>query len=496
MKPDVKTIPLAGYAPDLDPAAPGVFSYCLGVEPTMKGWRLQRSKSTITATSMAAFTSGSFILDGLFSVITDGTVVHHVAIYDAGAAKYKLYRGANGGTLTDASRAGQYTFAGTENFVFCQYGNYTLATNLIDVLQIRDASGTGAFADSAATGIPKAKIAVTWGNPSAQRVMLLYYNDGSAYPDGWWTSSFGGPADVWTPNIATGAANGRLIGAGPLTCGIAFRDTIVAFSGRSMWIGRMADPPILVSWEQISDDIGCVGPYAATVVDGILYWVSAQGVFFYDGTYPQRLPIAIQEEIATAVFNSTAQQLIHVVAHGRRLRLRIAVRTGGYTSSLAISKLYSMHIVNNKVGLHGTAAPSSTSYQLAMDNSRIAYLVAGGEATVQADQDTPVAASLTDLYGFGLPYMGSDKGETQINGVIPRFASAPTTYKCTPYYGRTMAETLGSTGVATTVTATPWRADVVQTANWHAPRFHFSSNGTDDPEVLDVSVIADRVGAQ
>ena len=135
--PNLATIPLVGYAPDLDPQTPGVFSYCNGIESTSRGWRLVR-KLNVSGTTTGQLAAGSYVLNAFVSDVVSGTEVRHLALYDANVSKYKLYADI-GGTLTDKSAGGDYN-ASSESFSFCQWLNYTLATNLLDVVQYRDAS--------------------------------------------------------------------------------------------------------------------------------------------------------------------------------------------------------------------------------------------------------------------------------------------------------------------------------------------------------------------
>ncbi len=491
------TIPLIGYAPDLDPATPGVFSYCQGVESTSRGWKIIRNTTGI-ATS-ASLNAGSYILDGFVASIVDGTEVRYVTAMDASATKYKAYLDVSG-TLTDKSVSGAYTVAGTETFSFCQYGNLTVMTNLVDAVQYRDASTSNLFAATGATNIPKAKICVTWGNPSAPRVMLLDYNDGTHYPDGWWTSANGGPLASWGPVVADGSANGRLLGAGPIRCGIAYGDDIIAWGDRSMWRGT-ADATLVVAWTRITDEMGCCGPWAAKVINGVLYFVGDQGLFTYDGTFPRKAVFPIQSEIiATVAGLGTSKRLVGVVADGSGQRLQVVLRANGYVPTTAPSKWYLINLLaGGRTSLRG--APSVNAFQLAMDRKYMATCAAtagaSGAIALNQEDTRPYGAALTDLFGFGLNFIGDNHEDTRIGGVIPRFITAPSSYSCTDYYGPTMVTALSNTLAAVTVSATPWRADFQQSARWHAPRLYFTTSGlggATDFECVDVAIIAKPAG--
>lgn len=489
------TLPLRGHAPDLDPSMPGVFSYCSGVEPTKRGWRVQRVLTALYATSGAAFASGSYILDGLISELPDGTEVAHAAIFDFNANKTKLYANVST-TLTDKSRAANYTKStGTNftNFSFCQFGNYTLATNLVDILQIRDASTTNVFADSSATGIPKAKICVSWGPPTSLRVMLLHYNDGTDYPDGWWSSHLGGPTASWVTDIATGAANGRLNGAGPIRCAVAYGDDIIAFSDRQMWFGQVSIPYI-VKWTKVASDVGCCGPYAAKVINGVLYWVGLQGVFAWAGQGIQKLDIPIQRNVsALIVAASTLARNVHVTGDATTRRLLIGIRTGVFGANAQIQPWFSVNLDTNQVGVLTTSRDSgATIVSQAYDRNKAAY-IASGEAVIAFEGTTKYQATIAESIGFGLSHLGNNIGEHKNVMVIPRFLTAPDSYRMTDYYGPHSADVTHAATALDVTSSQEWRANIIMTARWHAPRLFFAT-ATNDMEVAEVDLVDVQTG--
>lgn len=488
----ISRIPLIGYAPDLDPSTPGVFSYCKGMESTTRGWKLIRGidLDSYTSVNLAA---NSYVLDGFTGNLVDGTFVRVLGVYDAAAAAYKLYRATASsgvGGLGNKSRAANYS-TGIDGFSYCMYGNYVLATNLTDVLQIVDASTTNLFADSVATGIPKAKLCCTWGPPSSPRVMLLHYNDGTLYVDGWWTSHQGGPTAAWTPDIATGAANGRLLGAGPIRCAVAFQDSIVVFGDRQMWLGQFVGPPAVVQWTRITDEIGCVGKDAAKVVNGTLYFVGDQGLYQWAGSgIPQLTQFPIQTEIRDTLAGlGTSKKLAALASDGTGQRLQVVLRQNCYGVTSSISKWYLINLLNGRVGLSGT---TNLPFQLVLDRKINVYsaatAVAGGYlATYVETPAVPYSATVGEQFGFGLNYLGAEKGDTKLQTVMPRFMVAPSSYQFTDYYGPTM-NAVSSTTTPQTVSASPWRADCLLTARYHAPRFYLANAAAVDVEIVDVSI--------
>lgn len=491
------TIPLIGYASDLDPTMPGVFSYSKGMVATERGWRMRWHPSTIATATLG---STDYLLDGAVGNITDGTIVGHFARYDVSASKVKLYR-LNGSSLSDASRGSNYALSGI-NWTFCNYGNYQLACYLSEPVQIRDASGSGAFADSAATGIPKAAICVTWGPPTSPRVMLLNYNDGTAYYDGWWTSHQGGPTAAWTVDVATGAVNGRLLGAGTLTCAVAFGDDVIAWSDTQMWYGKFVGPPFICEWRRLSDRIGCVGPYAATVINNVAYWVSERGLFQFSSGGLQKVAAPIQNDIVTRlnIGNAVTNTLrsTQVVSDRTGQYLYVVFRPSAIDSNTKINTYaIGINLANNKVGVltDGQRLWMGRGYSLIIDNADGGST--GGTTLYREITDEHYHAVANDSYGFGLNYIGSNKGDTRLLDVIPRFITAPYSYTMTDYFGPTLSEAT-TAATAVSVTATPWRANITKSARWHAPRFAFVnySGAIYNMEVADVLLNVEKSGNQ
>lgn len=109
----------------------------------------------VTATLTAQSTAGT-TLRSWCGLVNSGTGVGYVG------TTTKIYSSADGLiTFTDRSKGGGYTSTATD-WSFEQYGNITIASNGVDAMQYRDATGGGAFADIAAA--PIAKIVVVQSN--------------------------------------------------------------------------------------------------------------------------------------------------------------------------------------------------------------------------------------------------------------------------------------------------------------------------------------------
>lgn len=156
---------LTGFAPDLDPAIPGVLTDCDNIVPTTRGLSSGASLVSSGYPALAGVPTSAFVAE-----LLDGTkrtfAATSAAIYEASA-----------GAWVDRSRVGGYS--GTNRTRFCVFGNQVLSTNRTQA--INQAAPGGSFADIA--GAPTASILVA----AAGFVVALNIN-GMALgdvPDGW-----------------------------------------------------------------------------------------------------------------------------------------------------------------------------------------------------------------------------------------------------------------------------------------------------------------------
>lgn len=175
-------VPLTGFAPDLDPATPGVLTDCDGIVPTVQGLSAAASLAPTGLPALAGAPIGAYATQ-----LLDGTKRFFASTATA------IYEGA-GTSWTNRSRVGGYT--GTQRHRFAVFGNVVLASNRSEVIQA--ASAGASFADIATA--PKAAILVSVNG----FVMALDTTDATYgdRPDGWWASGIRDHT-LWTPSLAT-----------------------------------------------------------------------------------------------------------------------------------------------------------------------------------------------------------------------------------------------------------------------------------------------------
>jgi hypothetical protein len=268
-------IPFVGFAPDLDPATPGVITDCDDLLPTVRGFKSMPAQVATTYPALAAECLGAAIV-----VKLDATTRLFAG------TDTKLYEGASTSWTDVSVGAGTYT-SGEKRWRFAQFGNTTIATNYLDAMQ---SSSSGAFAN--VTG-PKAKCI----DAAAGFVMVADTNEGTygAQSDRWWCSAFQDASD-WTPAVATQCTTGRLIESpGPIRAMKALGSDFVAYKDRAMFLGRYVGSPAVFEWTQLPGEIGAAAQEAVVSVGSQHIFVGYEDIYIFDGSRPVAIGAPIKK---------------------------------------------------------------------------------------------------------------------------------------------------------------------------------------------------------
>ena len=269
---------LLGFAPDVDPTTPGIWTECRNIIPFEAGFMGAPTGAATTAPALAAACRGAGVMQRLDDTrrIFAGT-------------QTKLYE-LTGSVWTDRSAGGgSYTGSVDSRWSLCQFGDTSIASNLVDAMQ---ASTTGVF--SAIAGAPKAKIVVSATN---NFVIAFNTNDGTygVSPDRWWCCAQSNQTD-WVPSVATGATTGRIIATpGSITAALPLGDYVVAYKLRGVYLGSFVGSPVQWQWPLVpaSSDCGAVGQDAVCDMGGVHFIVGDEDFWLFDGTRP----VSIGDEV-------------------------------------------------------------------------------------------------------------------------------------------------------------------------------------------------------
>lgn len=480
---------LSGFAPDLDPATPGVLTDCDAIIPSTQGLAAANSAISAGYPALADTPKSAFVAE-----LLDGSkrtfVATSTAIYEAVSSAW-----------TDRSRVGGYT--GTNRTRFCVFGNVVLSANRSEV--IGQASAGGAFADIA--GAPTASILV----PAAGFVVALNINGmtlGDA-PDGWGCCALRDQTN-WTPSVATQSAAGRLLDSpGAITAGAALGSDVVAYKNNSMYLGRYVGPPLIWQWVRIPGDIGCSGAESVVVVGTQHFFVGPSDLYVFDGTVPRPIGGATFASTATPVrewffanLNAEHREKIVAVADpARDLVYFYFPSNASSDGSLDMALIYNYRTDRwGKWEIGITAAVQYSSGQTTYDGLGALYSTYDDLPNISydspfwlADSTVPGVFIGTTLYSLtGTPGAAfvetGDFGDltdyTMLRRVTPRFRTDPASATATNFY----RDSLGTAVTQdSTIAMSLKRFDFRRVSRWH--RVRIDTTGAMSLDGLDINLV-------
>lgn len=174
-------------------------------------------------------------------------------------------------TWTDRSVGGGYS---ATDWCFAQFGNYALATNGTDQIQVRDATTANAFANLGGSPPSTAKILVVQSNI----VVAFNINSGAHC----WASSDVANHAEWAAGEAV-TSTPILQRPGPITAAIAFRDEIIVFKKSSIYRMRYVGAPVYWTVDLVADGIGADDKDSVLACGDLLLFGGSFGNYIFDG---------------------------------------------------------------------------------------------------------------------------------------------------------------------------------------------------------------------
>lgn len=461
-------VELAGFAPDVDPTTPGILTDCDNVVPSTQGLCAGNSRVSAGYSALSGACTGAYV-----AKLLGGTK----RLFAGTSAA--LYEG-SGGSWTDQSAGGGYT--GTNRWRFCQFGDYTLATNKSQAIQV--SPGSGAFAAIATA--PKALSIFT----VAGFVMALNYDNGSDVPDGWYCSGLMDHT-IWTPAVATQCANGRLVETpGAIVGGAALGSQAVAYKATSMFLGTYQGGGAIWTWQRVPGDIGCASQEAIVSVQTLHFFIGPSDFYSFDGTVPRSIGAPVREWFFADLNRTYQDKIIGVADPARDLVYWY------YPSTASASGACDSVLIYNYRKDQWGRADASIEAAVEYSYGQTTYDGLGGsystyedlpdisydspfwlaDSTVPAIFDT--AHTLQSLTGDpGASYwvtgaIGDQTEYTFVSRVSPRWRYTPTAGSMLNYYRDSLSDT--PTGDAVALMSRN-RFDCLRDARYHSFRFEFTS---------------------
>jgi hypothetical protein len=398
--------------------------------------------------------------------------------------------------------SGPYT-GGTNRWRFAQFGNASLAVNASDLLQ--QSISTGNFADVATS--PKASIVeVVQGF-----VFLLNTNDPTygVNPHGWWCSGLYDQTN-WTPAQSTQCARGVIVDTpGAITAGRALGTNIVVFKKTSMYYGSYQGPPVIWAMNLVSPIVGtpcqeCV----VSVGTSLIFLGSDFQVYSFDGTRP--VPIgndvfAWLRSNWSPLYQSSVQSFKDVprgliywyfcsASNSTGIPDKCLVfnyLTGKFGRADAVVEA-TCQAVSGQITWDGMGALSGVTTWDTLPkipyNSSYWSQAAINPAIVDTTHTLQLLTGASINSSITTGWFGDDSDFTYIQGILPRFDTAPQTCSASA----ALVKVLGTT--PTYVTLPPWYDGEIAcdfSSRWTSITLNF----TGDHEILGAMPRMESAGA-
>lgn len=257
---------LLGWGPDLDPTTPGVLVDMQKVIPTSKGFRviefndvLAQLDSTYVIRTMAVGAGTSI------SAVHAVVAAYHSTTTNSTCTLLELSGGS--GTVRGTYTAGPYT----SPVMFRQFDNEMYAVR--HGSPMKRAARASDF--TAVSGAPECTLL------ESTRDFLIAFNTTAGYD--WHCCAIGNALD-WNLSVSNQCVRGEFFDkAGPVVCASRNGEYVIAFTRSQTYLGRYVGAPEVWQWEQISRDVGCVGPEAACETPYGTCWIGRNDIYVYNG---------------------------------------------------------------------------------------------------------------------------------------------------------------------------------------------------------------------
>lgn len=466
-------VPLLGFQPDLNPDTPGVMTECRHIIPYEQGFLGAPVGTPANAAALSAYCRGARVITKLDETrrIFAGT-------------QTKLYE-LTGTTWTDRS-AGSYVGSLDSRWKFAQFGDTTIASNLVDDMQ---SSTTGAFA--AIAGAPKAKTIVSASN---NFVIAFNTNDASfgVSPDRWWCCAQNDQTN-WAPSVTTGATSGRLIATpGQIQAAATLGDYVVAYKSRGIFLGSFVGAAS-GSWQWTlvrgSNQAGCVGVDAVVDIGGAHFIVGPDDFWLFDGTSAVSIGQGIRDWFRLNVSQTylyrtqvefDAQRNVIWVSYVSKnnfvgnndacLAFHLPTKKWGADNFPVEAFLTFTSPATTIDGLNAFASTIDTLPDIPFDSS---YWLAGARNFGFFDslhRLSTKSGTCADS-GFSTGDIGADQILTLLDYVRIRFFQTPLTGECVHRWRENSGDDLQD---GTTETMHDSRFEFHNTARWHRLQFNFT----------------------
>jgi hypothetical protein len=390
--------------------------------------------TSVTLTSSASFPATGTLLIGseLMTYTGNNTTTNVISGLGRGAGGTTDAEHTDGVTVTDASD--YVAWGNASSFgVIIDPGQWRL-TNFGQKLLALIFDSVAVEWDPSAADALNTRATLITNAPTASRDMLVSTSDrhlcffGTETTIGTTGSQddmfirFSDQEDIntYTPTAVNTAGTQRLADGSKIIGTLRGRNGNYIWTDTAMFTMRFIGAPFTFGFEQVGTNCGLISQHAAIEVDGIIYWMSEDSFFYFDGSAVKKLPCLV-EDYVFGDLNNDAELIVYAGVNDKF----------------------------NEVSWFYPSGSSTTCNRSVTYNTRDSQNIPGG-VWVTNDGSLLKRTTWVDQGVFGAPYATSyDTTETPTQGSLSGVGAGATTY----YAQETGTDQVKSGGATTAIAA-------------------------------------------
>ena len=175
-------------------------------------------------------------------------------------------------------------------------------------LTTRASTGTSGFSTSANPTATR----VTLVSPTTRHLIHLgtetVIGDTSTQDDMFIRFSDQEDINDYTPTAINSAGSQRLQDGTKIMGALKAKETILVWTDNALYTMKFIGAPFTFGFEQVGTNCGLIGKNAAVEIDGMAFWMSANGFFMFDGTV-KSLPCSVEDYVYDQADTTKGQQV-------------------------------------------------------------------------------------------------------------------------------------------------------------------------------------------
>jgi len=296
------------------------------------GGNLLVGATSVVLTSSASMPATGTLLIGteLIDYTANDTSTNTISGMSRGSSGTTDAEHTDGATVTDATNYtgwGSNTAAGVildpGQWRITNFGQKLLALIYNSVVVEWDPSAAGAISN------PNRATLVS-GAPTASRDMLVSTPDrhlcffgtettiGSTSTQDDMFIRFSNQEDIntYTPTATNTAGTQRLADGSKIIGTLRGRNGNYVWSDTAMFTMRFIGAPFTFGFEQVGTNCGLISQHGAIEVDGIIYWMSEDSFFLFDGASVKKLPCLVEDYVFGDI-NNDAELIVYAAVNDK-----------------------------------------------------------------------------------------------------------------------------------------------------------------------------------